>query len=1138
MRAQFRQAGRPGGFSRIGKGSEIERHEETILDRLQSHVASEGERIAYQFLKSDDEPERVTYRELDSGARAISQSLLEIAVPGDRALLMFPPGLEFIRAFLGCLYAGVVAVPAYPPKRNRNAARILSMAESCSPRLMLCSEETKRSVEEEVASRFLKSTVLATEECDGDSKASLASVRPSQLAFLQYTSGSTTEPKGVRVTHGNIVANERLIEQCFGFSTSSVMVSWLPMFHDMGLIGGILAPLFVGFPSILMAPNAFLSEPITWLRAVSKFRATCTGAPNFAYDLCVRKISKAQRSELDLSSLRIAYNGSETVRADTLQRFGDSFRECGLSANVSFPCYGMAEATLLVSGGPPHSGATIVDVDGAAIERHQVVPADNGLALVACGQVGPSHQVSIVHPDSLRPCECSEVGEIWVTGPSVAEGYWNQPAETERTFHATLPGDTRHWLRTGDFGFLRDGQLFVTGRLKDLIIIRGRNLYPQDIEVLVERLIDAVAPGSCAAFAVDRGDQGRVVVVAEATRDVVRWTRGQGETPQDLRRLHGQMEAFRERVSREFEVVLEEIVLVRPTTFPKTSSGKLQRQRTRQMYERGELEIVFRSSSHQEVPTGDASASMDRQLHDVVVNWFRAEVDPDISSLDASTSLLALGVDSVGAASLSLRLENEFHVTVTPDLFFDHYTLEKMGELIRQLKRGRSPDRSHPSLQIRSPTPIHIEQEHRKEVRGPQIASSNPSRFEDLLRTRTERVNSLVQSRNYFYETPFTSHVGTSSQLNGDSLLMLASFGYLGLIGHPEVDQAAKDAIDVYGAGAHGVRLVAGTSELHRRLERELARFVSADDALVFSSGYMANVATLKALVGNGDAVFGDEWNHASLVDGCEASGADFEKFRHNDVRQLETLLGQSRHERKLVVVDGVYSMEGDIAPLPDLVDVCRRYQAHLMVDEAHSFTVLGQSGRGIAEHFGLPDSVIDVKMGNLSKGLGSLGGFVAGSRDLVMYLRHHARGYVFSTASGAPVIAAAAKALEILQREPWRVERLRVVARRLVEGLTAAGFRIGPTQSAIIPVLCQSEQQAFDLTAYCRQHGVYVVPITYPAVPMNAPRLRLNVMAIHTDEEIDKAIEVLSAGYKHIAKASTAPQVLQDTAADAGRPA
>jgi acyl-CoA synthetase (AMP-forming)/AMP-acid ligase II len=409
------------------------------------------------------------------------------------------------------------------------------------------------------------------------------------LALLQYTSGSTAVPRGVMVSHGNLLENSAHISQAFEITSESGSVTWLPVFHDMGLTNGIIQPLYGGRRCVFMPPQSFLQRPVRWLQAVSHYKATISGGPNFAYEMCVRKITPEQCGALDLSSWKVAYNGAEPVRADTLRRFAATFASCGFRPNFFYPCYGLAEATLIVSGGLVKDEPILCTTQVAALEHNGVVETSdrrlNVRTLVGSGHAVADTRIVIVHPESLTACAPDEVGEIWVSSPSVAQGYWNRPEETGLTFRAYL-ADTGEgpFLRTGDLGFLRDGELFVTGRLKDLIIIAGRNLYPNDIELTVEQSHAVVRPGCCVAFSVDVGDEERLIIAAEVERryrTADRYQQGaqagsnlNGHPPLDAEAVS---RAIRRAVAEEHDVRVHAVVLLRAGSIPKTPSGKVQR---------------------------------------------------------------------------------------------------------------------------------------------------------------------------------------------------------------------------------------------------------------------------------------------------------------------------------------------------------------------------------------------------------------------------------------------------------------------------------------------------------------------------------------------------------------------------------
>jgi acyl-CoA synthetase (AMP-forming)/AMP-acid ligase II len=525
---------------------------------------------------------------METDARSIATALQNKGAQGRPVLLLFPPGLAYIRAFWGCLYAGAIAVPLYPPapgQLERTLLRLRAILQDARPALVLTSadilEFAQAFIGQDSALAGLSwmaleevSSALAAHWVDPD-------ITPKRIAFLQYTSGSTGTPKGVALTHANLVHNCQLIGESFQHTRQSLAVIWLPPYHDMGLIGGILHPLYMGFPSVLMSPLHFLQNPLRWLRAITASRATTSGGPNFAYELCARKATPEQLQELDLSSWRVAFNGAEPVRHDTLRRFSEAFAPVGFDPKAFFPCYGLAEATLIVSGGPASRGAATLQVDAAALKHERklvkATPEAEGLTCTSSGQPLPGQTVRIVAPETGTPCAPGEVGEIWLSGPSVAQGYWQQPEATRESFGARLAElQEGPFLRTGDLGALVDGELYVLGRIKDLIIIDGANHAPQDIERTIEQSDERIRPGCCAAFSIDDEFQEKLVVLYELRDSLPEPERQQ---------LHGSiLSKMRRAVAREHSLRLHDAMALEPRTLPKTSSGKIQRFACRQTY--------------------------------------------------------------------------------------------------------------------------------------------------------------------------------------------------------------------------------------------------------------------------------------------------------------------------------------------------------------------------------------------------------------------------------------------------------------------------------------------------------------------------------------------------------------------------
>ena len=476
--------------------------------------------IAFYAAGDNDHDDQLTYANLDRRARAIAANLTAQGMRGERAMLLYPPGLDFVEGFFACMYAGVVAVPAYPPFRTRYLSRIEDIAKDCQAKLALTVNDvavrTEAVLNEAPTLRnatWLSTDQVADELADAWQQQQLQS---DDLAVLQYTSGSTGAPKGVMLAHANLMHNVSLIIHAFEASRSGVGMTWLPTYHDMGLVGGVLMPLFFGRPNVLMSPLAFLQNPRRWLQKITEYKVTISGGPNFAYDLCNDKLADEDLEGLDLSSWEVAFNGAEPIRPSTLKAFTERFSAVGFRPETFYPCYGMAETTLIVTGGEKTRRPIIRSFDGKALDEGRVVPAADeqrgARHLVGCGHVLPEQEVLIVDSVSSERLLTQRVGEICVKSPSVARGYWNNPDETAKAFHRQIPGEKGHFLRTGDLGFIDQAELFVTGRLKDLIIVRGVNRYPHDIERTVEATEPHLRAGVTAAFSVQHGGQECLVV--------------------------------------------------------------------------------------------------------------------------------------------------------------------------------------------------------------------------------------------------------------------------------------------------------------------------------------------------------------------------------------------------------------------------------------------------------------------------------------------------------------------------------------------------------------------------------------------------------------------------------------------------
>jgi len=631
----------------------------TLVELLRTRAGSHPGKNAYTFLIDGETAEiSLSYGELDQRARAIGVRLQSLNAKDQPVLLLYPPGLEYIAAFFGCLYAGAIAVPVYPPTSQRSLPRLWSIIKDAHPRVALTTEQIFSNI---VGQSQLQELLWVTTDNLDVSLASQWLSEPllgESLAFIQYTSGSTAMPKGVVLTHDNLLYNQRMIQFAFEQTEHSIILGWLPLYHDMGLIGNVLQSMYCGARCVLMSPLSFMQRPLRWLQAISRYQATTSGGPNFAYDLCVRKIGPDERAELDLRSWTVAFNGAEPIRSGTIDRFVVAFEPCGFRREAFFPCYGLAEATLFVSGGLKSAAPVVTTVKRSALEMSEVVAAsdEDAASLVGSGRNWLDQEIRIVDPVSLSECRPGVIGEIWVAGPHVATSYWNRPEETEATLKAYI-ADKGPFLRTGDLGFMQAGELFVTGRAKDLIIIRGRNYFPQDIELTVENSYASLRAGGGAAFSIDVSGEERLVVLQEIDR----------RHNSDLNDVIG---AIRRAISEEYELQVHAVALLKAGSLPKTSSGKIQRHACRASFLKDEFDAL--ASWQANIETGDVATTASLQSNAdqrAIEEWLvdalatRLRVDP--SEIQSHRPVTYYGVDSLMAVELMHTMETSFGVNVT-----------------------------------------------------------------------------------------------------------------------------------------------------------------------------------------------------------------------------------------------------------------------------------------------------------------------------------------------------------------------------------------------------------------------------------------------------------------------------------------
>ncbi len=729
-------------------------HDKTLLTILSLHAKANPDKTAFTvFNDLTGQQDVIGYAELEQTARTLARRLRQDTALGSRVVLCYPTSVDYIQAFYACLYAGLIAVPLFPLQSRNRTDRVTKVVLDAQATLVLTRSEHTALLNDCINAIGLDDTrILATDTLPLEVALPLEpspDITPNTLAFLQYTSGSTGDPKGVMVTHSNILANVRALEEATGCHAQDVFVNWLPLFHDMGLVNTLMLPVYLGVHSVIMSPKRFIQNPQCWLEALSYYKGTIGGAPNFAYDLCLKKIHPEAIEGLDLSSWRIAFNAAEAVNPKTLTHFSTAFLGAGFKETAFYPCYGMAEATVFVTGGSASNKPVIA---------HKTV---------SCGTPSSEHDIAIVNSKSLKPVQTGEVGEVWVTGPSIAQGYWGMPEKSVEVFAAQLQDCAKPWLRTGDLGFVQDGELFITGRLKELIILNGINYYPTDIEQIVVACDKALNAGASAAFSIDVDGQERLVVVQEVERTA-------------LRRLNPPpiYAAIAEALVREFELSIYDIVLMKPGRLPKTTSGKVQRQACKQQYQQQALVAV--ASFRQQGDLVDKKppikkAPLEQQLADIFCDVLTL---PDIA---VDQNYLRLGADSITLTQAAVRIEESMNIELPVSLLFDYPTIETLHTyLVEQQSRLNASHKSSlkgliPPSQRNAPQPLSFSQTRLWFIWKLEGANALYNECRMLRLTGKISVPTLTQSlqtivsRHEVFRTRFIEQEGKPYQMLGEA---------------------------------------------------------------------------------------------------------------------------------------------------------------------------------------------------------------------------------------------------------------------------------------------------------------------------------------------------------------------------------
>ena len=654
----------------------------TYTEVIKNRVRSIPNKIAFRFLSDGENvSDTLTYAQLEMRSKAIGSVLQKNGRKGDTVLMLFQTGLSYVASLFACFYSGFVAIPAYPPRRNRGIDRIYSIIEDSECSICL----TTKSVYKDIKRNFDNDPLLSKlnwiiyEDVNDLASNEFGEIELSSddIALLQYTSGSTGNPKGVIISQMNLLYNSESIRNFFNHDMNLIGVHWLPIFHDMGLVGSILQPPYVGGESNLMPPVVFLKNPFLWLKAIGDYKATTIGGPNFMYDYCVNKIADDKIDQIDLSSIKIAYCGSEPIREATYNDFFEKFKDTGFKKKMYYSCFGMAETTLIVTGGHYDDPPRVLYADPKQFANSKIVEVNNtnksSISFVSCGSTLFDTQLVIVDPQTLEICHEDVIGEVWISGPTVAVGYWNNEEETERNFNAFISETGEGpFFRTGDLGFLNNNELFITGRIKDLIIIRGKNHYPGDIEFSIQDIIVELKFNSGAVFSIADNGTEKLVVVQELERSAMRDT--------DFLALFSNI---RKIISEDHELEIHEIILLRPGSIPMTSSGKIQRRQTKFDYLNGNLNIIESWQNDdlilEEYITID-SIPTEESIKEWVIQWLMRNQRYRRQDIDPDKNLMSYGIDSLAAVTLETEISKQFGFQWHVSSFILNPTINKLAE--------------------------------------------------------------------------------------------------------------------------------------------------------------------------------------------------------------------------------------------------------------------------------------------------------------------------------------------------------------------------------------------------------------------------------------------------------------------------
>jgi 8-amino-7-oxononanoate synthase len=1067
----------------------------------------------------------VSYQELFTKASAVLHNLQKRGIrQGDELVIQIDDNEIFLNVFWAGLLGGIIPVPLSIGNNEEHKLKLFKVWGKLTNPYLITNEKYLNSLEkidtvhhDQLIDQVKLKTIFIEQIDFAAGSGETINPKPDDIAFIQFSSGSTGTPKGVVLTHKNLLTNNYAIMENAKLNRD-IALSWMPLTHDMGMIGFHLTPVVMNQNHYLMPTSLFIRRPMLWMIKASQHKAHLLSSPNFGYKYFLANFKPEQATAWNLSNIRLIFNGAEPISTEICDQFLEHLAPYGLQRKAMFTVYGLAEASLGVCFPAPRYDFEVVYVDRSSLGvGEKVIELTNPSNPNAFGFVKEGKPIRDCF---LRICDADNhelgeeiVGNIQIKGDNVTGGYYNDAMATKEAI--TEDG----WLQTGDLGFMKDGSLVVTGRAKDIIFICGQNYYPHDIERIAEE-VGGVELGKVAACGVlNPGTQQEEIIIFVQYRKKI----------EDFLPLLVQI---RKQILAKTGLHTKDIIPVRD--IPKTTSGKIQRYKLAEQYQNREFQEIL-AEIHKRLQESDLGHEEDAQTETekIIMNICRIEFGRD--GFGIHDNLLELGGNSILLAKVQERLETFFPGKVTVPDIFTHPTIQDLAVFIDQTAIRNEPGLNQPTKVYRR---NFAGVQHEKE-----FVISNSNHIDCLhnslmdftqgteldylnIADRFDMVDSFLQD---VFDKQYLQYRRISTTGSGPVMVItdfytgqkkqminLASNDYLNLTKHPRIIQGGIEALRCYGAGAGSVPLLGGTLDLHVKLEQKIAQFKSCEDSIVFTSGFGSNVAALSTLLRKNDAAIMDAYVHASLIDGCKETNKCF--FAHNDLNSLEKILESTRQQyaNRLVVVDGVYSMDGDIAPLDKIVELAHAYDALVMVDEAHASGVIGKSGKGTPEHCGV-EGKVDFVAGTLSKALGATGGFIATSHKAVRFLQFIARPYIFSTAPVPAVAGALIEAINVIVEESALREKLWWNIRYFKEHLLKLGFNLGNAETAIFPIIIGDTYKVYEMCKMMHQAGIYANPVVYPAVPMGLSRIRMSLTSGLEKEHLDRTLEVLEVTGKKI---------------------